>query len=212
MRPILAFACCTLLSGLAIAQETPQPPPPEQPPAAPVPALVNVAILTTMGEITVALEVDRAPLTAKNFLRYVDARRFDGANFYRAVAIGEEGKYGMLQGGLRSDPKKVFAPIPHEAPVATGLSHVDGAISMARLEPGTAKAEFFIVMGDLTGLDGKAGGDDLGYAVFGRVTSGMHLVHQIMGQPRDEKAGAESGMKGQMLAAPVKILTVRRFD
>ena len=186
------------------AQPAPTPPP--------VPALVNVAILTTMGEITVALEVERAPLTAKNFLRYVDAKRFDGANFYRAVAIGEEGKYGMLQGGLRSDPKKVFAPIPHEAPAVTGLSHVDGAISMARLEPGSAKAEFFIVMGDLTGLDGKAGGDDLGYAVFGHVTSGMHLVHQIMGQPRDEKAGADNGMKVQMLAAPVNILTVRRIN
>ena len=197
------LVCCSLVSGLALAQE---PPPP------PVPALVNVVIHTAMGDIAVALEKDRAPITAKNFLRYVDAKRFDGANFYRAVSIGEEGKYGMLQGGLRGDPKKVFPPIAHEAPAATGLSHVDGAISMARLAPGTARAEFFIVAGNLLALDGKPEENDPGYAVFGRVTSGMDLVIQMLALPRDPKAGMESGMQGQMLAQPVKILTVRRAE
>jgi peptidyl-prolyl cis-trans isomerase A (cyclophilin A) len=212
-------ALCSLLSGLAFAQEAQSPAPAEQPPLAepapappppPAPALVNVILHTAMGDIAVALEKDRAPITTKNFLHYVDTKRYDGGNFYRAVAIGEEGKYGMLQGGVRGDPKKVFAPIAHESPAATGLSHVDGAISMARFDPGTAKAEFFIVMGDLTGLDGKPDGSDQGYAVFGRVTSGMDVVRQIMVLPRDPVAGKESGMVGQMLAAPVKILTVRR--
>jgi peptidyl-prolyl cis-trans isomerase A (cyclophilin A) len=221
IEPMKALlVCCLLTSGLALAQEAPQSPspPPEQPlpaeapPPPPVPALVNVVIHTGMGDVTVALEEGRAPITVKNFLHYVDTKRYDGGTFYRAVAIGEEGKYGMLQGGVRSDPKKVFAPIPHEAPAATGLSHLDGAISMARHEPGTAKAEFFIVMGDLTGLDGKPDGSDQGYAVFGRVTSGMDVVRQIMVLPRDPVAGKESGMVGQMLADQVKILSVRRVE
>jgi peptidyl-prolyl cis-trans isomerase A (cyclophilin A) len=65
-------------------------------------------------------------------------------------------------------------------------------------------------MGNLTSLDGKPDGTDPGYAVFGHVTSGMDVVHAIMGLPRDPVAGKESGMVGQMLAQPVKILTVRR--
>jgi peptidyl-prolyl cis-trans isomerase A (cyclophilin A) len=151
---------CALLSGVAVAQE----PVPEPPAPPPVYALVNVVLHTSMGDITVALEKDRAPLTVKNFLHYVDTKRYDGATFYRAVDVGDEGKYGMLQGGIRADPKKVFAPIPHESPLVTGLSHVDGAISMARFAPGTAKAEFFIVMGNLTSLDGKPDGRDPGAA------------------------------------------------
>ena len=216
------LVACFLVAGLALAQELPpaseQPPPtpPAEaqptPPPPPAPALVNVVIHTSMGDIAVALEKDRAPLTVKNFLRYVDAKRYDGGTFYRAVDVGDDHKYGMLQGGIRADPKKVFAPVAHEAPAATGLSHVDGAISMARFAPGTAKAEFFIVMGNLTSLDGKPDGSDPGYAVFGHVTSGLELAHQIMGLPRDPTAGKESGMMGQMIAAPVKILTVRRVD
>jgi peptidyl-prolyl cis-trans isomerase A (cyclophilin A) len=218
-RALLVF--CALASGLALAQEpapAPDPPPAQPaeaqpaPPPPPAPALVNVILHTDLGDIAVALEKDRAPLTVKNFLHYVDTKRYDGATFYRAVAIGDEGKYGMLQGGVRADPKKVYAPIPHESPLVTGLSHVDGAISMARFDPGTAKAEFFIVMGNLTSLDGKPDGSDPGYAVFGHVTSGLDVAHQIMGLPRDPTAGKESGMVGQILASPVKILTVRRAD
>jgi peptidyl-prolyl cis-trans isomerase A (cyclophilin A) len=208
-RSLLVIYC--LLSGIAIAQESPAEPQPAPPPA-PVYALVNVIIHTSMGDIAVALEKDRAPLTVKNFLHYVDTKRYDGATFYRAVDVGDEHKYGMLQGGVRADPKKVFAPIQHESPQVTGLSHVDGAISMARFAPGSAKAEFFIVMGNLTSLDGKPDGSDPGYAVFGHVTSGLELAHQIMGLKRDPTAGKESGMVGQMIAQPVKILTVRRVE
>ena len=219
-RCVIGFIACAA-SAVTFAQETPaaeQPAPASvaeaapAPPPPPVPALTNVIIHTTLGDIALALEADRAPLTTKNFLHYVDTKRYDGATFYRAVDVGDDHKYGMLQGGIRADPKKVFAPIPHESPAATGLSHVDGAISMARFAPGSAKAEFFIVMGNLLSLDGKPGTDDPGYAVFGHVTSGLELAHQIMGLPRDPTAGKESGMVGQMIAAPVKILTVRRAE
>lgn len=178
-------------------------------PPAPVPAVTPVVMTTELGEIHVALEHERAPVTAANFLRYVDLKRFDGITFYRAVRIDEEGRYGLLQGGLRSDPKKVLKPIAFEAPSATGLSHVDGAISMAHLTPGSATADWFIVIGDLVSLDGNGTPEDTGYAVFGRVTAGMDVVRQILAQPADPNAG-EGMMKGQMLARPVKIVSVRR--
>jgi peptidyl-prolyl cis-trans isomerase A (cyclophilin A) len=180
-------------------------------PAAAVPALVSIVIHTALGDIRLALEADRAPLTVRNFLRYVDLKRFDGCDFYRAVKIDEEGKYGLVQGGLHGNPKRAFKPVAHEAPAVTGLSHVSGAISMARTAPGTATADFFIVVGDLVALDGKPGDDDPGYAVFGRVTDGMEVVRQILDQPRSPEAG-EPVMKGQMLANPVKILSVRRAE
>ena len=91
----------------------------------------------------------------------------------------------------------------------TGLSHVNGAISMARDDPGTATGDFFVVIGDLVGLDAQPNGGDPGYAVFGHVVDGMDVVHVIFGQPRSSTAG-EGVMKGQMLAMPVKILTARR--
>jgi peptidyl-prolyl cis-trans isomerase A (cyclophilin A) len=191
------------------AGETPPAPAVPQPPAPPQPATVPVVMHTTMGDIHLALEVERAPVTAGNFLHYVDTRRFDGITFYRAMKVTEDGKYGLVQGGLQGNRKKLFKPIAHESPLATGLSHVDGAISMAREAPGTADADFFIVIGDLTTMDGKADGSDPGYAVFGRVTAGMDVVHAILELPRSEDAH-NPVMKGQMLAQPVKILTVRR--
>lgn len=173
-----------------------------------VPATVPVVLHTTVGDIHIALEVERAPITAGNFLRYVDDKRFDGITIYRAYKASEDGRYGLVQGGL-NDPKKLFKPIAHESPATTGLSHVDGAISMGRDAPGTAVADFFIVIGDLVSMDGKADGSDPGYAVFGRVTQGMDVVRSMLDLPRSEKAD-HPAMQGQMLAEPVKILTARR--
>jgi peptidyl-prolyl cis-trans isomerase A (cyclophilin A) len=217
-RVVLAvlLACTLLRAGATVAQESA--PPGDAPPAPtraesamPVPATVNVVLHTALGDITLALEKERAPITVANFLRYVDQRRFDGIGFYRAVKLDEEGKYGLVQGGLKGDTKRVFKPIAHEAPSQTGLSHVSGAVSMARGAPGSARADFFIVVGDLKSLDGQAGGEDPGYAVFGHVAEGMEIVRQILDLPRSTEAPDEQ-MKGQMLASPVRILTVRRAD
>ena len=147
-------------------------------------------------------------MTVNNFLRYVDQKRFDGCNFYRAVKLDDEGKFGLIQGGLRGNPKRVFKPIAHEPTTATGLSHVDGAISMARAEPGTASGDFFIVVGDTLSYDAQPDGEVPGYAVFGHVIEGMDVVRTISGQPRSEDG--QGVMKGQMIANPVKILAVRR--
>lgn len=178
-------------------------------PVVPAPAVVPVVLQTSLGSIRIAVEVERAPVSAANFLRYVDNKRFDGVSWYRALKLDPEGRYGLVQAGLRGDRKRLFKPIAHEAPFVTGLSHVDGAVSMARLAPGTATADFFVVIGDLVSLDGKPDSDDPGYAVFGRVTEGMEIIRQMLDLPRDPNAG-DAVMKGQMLAAPVKILSVRR--
>lgn len=172
-------------------------------------ALVRVLLHTELGDILLGLDAQHAPITSANFLRYVDQKRLDGSTFYRAVKLDDSGQLGLVQGGLQGDPERVLEPIAHESPSTTGLRHVDGAISMARLEPGSATADFFIVIGDLPSLDGKAGSDDPGYAVFGRVLEGMDVVRKILEQPRDATAG-DGDMKGQMIAKPVRILTVRR--
>jgi peptidyl-prolyl cis-trans isomerase A (cyclophilin A) len=203
----------SLWLGVAIAQETAQPPAtdPGSPPEAgtPAPATVKVVLKTSLGDIVLAVETQRAPVTAANFLRYVDQKRLDGSDFYRSMAVGEDGQYGLIQGGLRGNPKRVFKPIAHEPTSITGLSHVNGAIAMARADPGTATADFFIVIGDLVSLDAQPNGGDPGYAVFGHVVDGMDVVHLIFGQPRSATEG-KGVMQGQMLAMPVKILSARR--
>lgn len=182
-------------------------------PAAPVanaPATakpIEVVLHLQAGDIVIALDSEHAPLSTANFLHYVDQRRYDGARFYRAVKIDDAGQYGLLQGGLRGGRVQEFKPIAHESPAVTGLHHVDGAVSLARNAPGTATSEFYIVVGDLSSLDG--GPDDPGYAVFGHVESGMPLVHDMLALPRSQDVG-DGSMQGQILAEPVKILTVRR--
>lgn len=177
------------------------------------PAGPSVIIATEEGPIRIALAADRAPRTVANFLRYVDARRFDGTSFYRALRVGGRSDLGLVQGGIRADPKRAFPPVAHEPTSETGLSHRDGAISMARGAPGTAQGDFFLIVGDLSSLDARPGGegDTAGYAVFGRVTEGMEVVRRILAAPVSPTAG-EGAMRGQMIERPVAILSVRRAD
>ncbi len=187
-----------------------------EPQPEPQPETVKVALQTSLGPILLLIEKERAPITAGNFLRYVDQKRLDGIGFYRAVKMGDTGEYGLAQAGVRGDPKRVLKPIAHEPTTVTGLTHVSGAISMARLAPGTATMEFFIVLGNLPAMDAQPDtqpvqGDNLGYAVFGRVIEGMEVVRAILEQPRSATAG-EGVMQGQMLEAQVKILTARRTE
>src|SRR6185503_17661620 len=203
----LSFAAA-ILALLPAALAAQAPPTPTEKPA---PRTVPVAMVTSAGTITLALEVERAPVTAANFLRYVDQKRLDGANFYRAFTYASDPKTGLIQGGTQGDPKRVLKPIAHEPTSQTGLTHDDGAISMARGQPGSANGDFFIIMGGMPGLDANpaAPGDNLGYAVFGHVTAGMDVVRTIAAMERSATAGV-GAMRGQMLAQPVKILTARR--
>jgi peptidyl-prolyl cis-trans isomerase A (cyclophilin A) len=210
-RVVWLAICASLWVAVGVAQDSVEPRAGAAPAAAaaPEPATVNVLLKTPLGDIVLALETERAPITAANFLRYVDQERLDGSDFYRAMAVGDDGQYGLIQGGLRGNPKRVLKPIVHESTLSSGLSHVNGAISMARADPGTATADFFIVIGDLVTLDAQPNGGDPGYAVFGHVVDGMDVVHAIFSQPRSPTAG-EGVMRGQMLATPVKILSARR--
>src|SRR5256885_2672728 len=169
--------------------------------------LVPVAIDTSLGRIVVALDRLHAPITAGNFLRYVDAHRFDGETFYRSVRVGDG---GLIQGGVRSDTRKLFPPIAHEPTSKTGLHNVAGSIVMARLQPGSAQADFFILASDTPAYDaGAPGGDADGFAVFGHVVEGMDVVKKILAAPTSPTLG-EGVMKGQMLDPPVKIIKAER--
>jgi cyclophilin family peptidyl-prolyl cis-trans isomerase len=173
-------------------------------------ASATVVLETSLGPVTIALETERAPVTAGNFLRYVEEKRFDGTSFYRAMMLGAEGTVaGLVQGGTRNDPKRILPPVAHEPTSATGLTHTHGALSMAMLAPGGADGDFFILIEDQTGFDANPATGDPGYAVFGYVTGGMDIVTAILAAPRDAQAG-EGVLKGQMLAAPVTIISARR--
>ena len=215
VRRILSPMTCRLLLPLALVA-TPLAAQDEAPVEAHEPETTLVVIETTMGDITVALETERAPITAANFLRYADEDRFDGTIFYRAMHLDwGEPPNGLLQGGTQNNPDRIVDGIAHEPTSETGLSHTNGALSMARLDPGTATGDFSIMIKDQTGLDAQPESDDpnmqLGYAVFGYVVDGMDVVLAIHASPRDPELG-EGWMKGQMLADPVEIVDVRRVE
>lgn len=180
----------------------------------PVPGTVRVAIRTTEGEIVLELEKDRAPITTRNFLRYIDEKRYDGQTIYRAVNIAEG--FGLIQGGetILKPGQRQLPPIAHEPTTLTGLSHQTGTISMGRLAPGTARSDFFITVGDMSSLDAHPdkAGDNEGFAAFGHVVEGMDVVFKIMRAPINPALGTKTGMAGQMLAQPVRIISARRVQ
>ncbi|GMN14438.1 peptidylprolyl isomerase [Altererythrobacter sp. MTPC7] len=177
---------------------------------------VDVVLETTMGDIVIALETERAPITAGNFLRYVDEDRFDGTVFYRAMRLdwGDQPN-GLVQAGTQNDPERILGPIAHEPTTQTGLTHSRGALSMAMGEPGTATGDFSIQLQDNPGMDADPASSDPvwqnGYAVFGFVTDGMDVVEAIHAAPVDPDKGI-GWMKGQMLAEPVEIVEAKRLE
>jgi peptidyl-prolyl cis-trans isomerase A (cyclophilin A) len=194
----LLLALAAILAFPAAAQS---PAPAPKPP-------VRVLLHTSAGDIVIALDLEHAPISAGNFLHYVDTKRLDGQEFYRAMHTAAD--KGLIQGGVR-DGNKLFPPIAHEPTSQTGLSHVDGAVSVPRLAPGTARGDFTIMVGDQPYLDAGPGsaGDGLGYDVFGKVVEGMDVVRTILAAPTSPTEG-EGVMRGQMLFPRVKILTARR--
>jgi len=169
---------------------------------------VTVRVETEMGEIDVEVDVARAPVTGANFLRYVDAGRYDGGRFHRTVRLDNQpGKTVLIEvvqaGVSPAQAEKDFAAIPLERTSATRLAHKDGAVSMARDEPDTATSDFFICIGDQPELDfgGRRNPDGQGFAAFGRVKAGMDVVRRIQAAPAD----------GQALAPPVVIRRARRL-
>ncbi len=167
-----------------------------------------VLITTPLGDIEVEVFPDRAPVTSENFLRYVDEGLLDGTTFFRTVTMDNQPdpdvKIEVIQGGTEPEDAaypSLYHPIRHETTEATGLSHVDGAVSMARWAPGTATSSFFICIGDQPELDhgGRRNPDGQGFAAFGRVRGGMDVVREIHRQPHE----------GQRLEPPIEIMSCR---
>ena len=183
-------------------------------PAAPLGDTVQVELVTGQGTIVIELDHKRAPLTVENFMRYVDSGRYNGMTFYRAMHLnwGTEPN-GVLQGGLHEFPQRLMKPVAHEPTTVTGLTHKAGTLSMARNAPGTAMADFSILLSDLPSFDANPKCADAeakaGYAAFGHVVSGMDVVRRIYDAPRSATRG-EGFMKGQMLDPQVKVPKVRR--
>lgn len=209
MKALLLVAA--LMSVPALAQ-TPVPAPASA--ATPAPALPRVVLETSAGRIVIELETTRAPITAGNFLRYVDQKRLDGVKFYRTVKAAE--KFGFVQFGVAGDQKRMLPPIKHERTDQTGVKHVSGAISTARLEPGSGRGEFTISVGDQPSLDANpsapadATQTNLGYAAFGRVVEGMDVIVKIMDAPIDPLKTNQGSFKGEIPVAPIVVTSARR--
>jgi len=208
-----------LLATPVLAQTSPAPAPQAAPTPviapAPVAALPRVKIDTTAGSFTVEVEVKKAPVTAANFLRYVDQKKLDGITFYRTCKVAD--KFGFVQFGTNGDPKRTLPPIKHEPTTITGLKHLNGTLSTARLAPGSARGDFTISVGDQPSFDADPTKPDdatktnLGYAAFGRVVDGMDVVLKIFDAPIDPNATVRGSFKGEVPAAPVRVLSARRL-
>ncbi len=170
----------------------------------------HVLIETEAGDIEAEIYTDKAPLTGGAFLRYVDSGYYRHCNFYRILndvnQPSNAPKSELIQGGLwKSDYQKAstLPGIPHESTQQTGILHTNGTLSMARVEPGTAGAEFFICVGDQKGFDfgGENNPDGLGYAAFGRVVKGMNVVNTIYNRRENDQA----------FTPPVLIINIKRL-
>jgi len=168
--------------------------------------LPRVRIHTALGDIIAAIDTINAPVSAANFLRYVDAGMYAGGSFHRTVKPdnqpGNAVKIEVVQAGRDSAHAGEFAPIPLERTSVTHLSHRDGTVSMARGGPDTATSDFFICIGDQPALDygGRRNPDGQGFAAFGQVTDGMDLVRQIQQSPA----------QGQSLTPAIVIVSIER--
>ena len=188
-----ALALSALIAAPATAQTAAEAP-------ATAAQTVKVALDTTAGRIVLELDEARAPITTANFLRYVDAGRFNGESFYRSMKFGDG---GIVQAGITSDARKLYPAIEHAPESKTGIKHVAGTVSMAAFSPGTAKADFFILTADAPSFDAN-------FAAFGRVVEGMDVAKAIQAAPTSPTKG-EGVMKGQMLDPVVKITKASRI-
>jgi peptidyl-prolyl cis-trans isomerase A (cyclophilin A) len=171
------------------------------------PRLPRVIIETPLGEITAEIDSVRAPISAANFLRYVDAKAYDGGRFHRTVKPDNQPdntvKIEVIQGGANQNPDRLRQPaIELERTNVTGIKHLDGTLSMARAGPNTATSDFFVCIGAQPELDfaGKRNADGQGFAAFGRVLSGMDIVKKIQ----------QSAAEAQRLTPPIAITKIRR--
>ncbi|UAK25807.1 peptidylprolyl isomerase [Sphingomonas nostoxanthinifaciens] len=177
-----------------------------------------IHLITDYGDVFLEIDVENTPLTADNFLRYVDSALYDGASFYRVVRSHDDPTgipIDVIQGGIGRD-SRAYPGIGVEATQATGLRHRRGTLSMARMVPGwstaLATSEFFICLSDAPELDfgGQRNGDGQGFAAFGNVVSGIDILSTMHDLPIDPDKMAGTSFAGQMLRDPPRILQARR--
>jgi peptidyl-prolyl cis-trans isomerase A (cyclophilin A) len=168
---------------------------------------VHVRIETPLGTIEAVIDSAKAPRTAANFLRYVDAGAYDNARFHRTVRDDNQPNDSVPIAVIQASVDSVRGareqkPIELERTTVTGLRHVDGTVSMARNGPDTATSSFFICIGNQPALDfgGHRNLDGQGFAAFGRVTRGMDVVRKIQASAAD----------AQRLTPPVAITRIVR--
>ncbi len=168
-----------------------------------------VTLHTALGGIEIEVYPDRAPLSASQFLQCVQTGHYDGGTFWRTVRADNDRGSPTIEvvQAAAAEGSATMEPLAHEPTSVSGLRHLDGTVSLARAEPGTATAAaFFICLGDQPALD--AGGlrnpDALGFAAFGRVVRGMEVVRAIHMGATVTEAPVEY-VRGQVLTAPVRI-------
>jgi peptidyl-prolyl cis-trans isomerase A (cyclophilin A) len=190
---LLTSALLWVAAGLATAQDA----------AAPV----RIRFQTDLGSFEIEVDVAHAPVTAANFLKYVDGGFYDGGQVHRSARLETRAtrpvKIEVIQAGIDAERSSAqLPPIPLERTSTTGLPHKDGVISMARGGPDSGRSDFSICIGDQPSLDfgGARNPDGQGFAAFGRVVSGMDVVRAIRRAPAD----------GETLKPPVRIVTARR--
>ena len=185
-----------LLTGLAIAMQIAGANP------------IRVRVETPLGNIEAEIDSAKAPRTAANFLKYVDAGAFTNGRFHRTVRADNQPndsvRIAVIQasvdtGAARRDQQ----PIALERTSETGLEHLDGTLSMARAGPDTATSSFFICIGSQPALDfgGHRNLDGQGFAAFGRVTKGMDVVKKFQMSAAD----------AQRLTPPIAITRIVRM-
>ena len=189
------FASTILLAAQAGAPAT-QPAQPAAAVASPV-----VVLETSLGDVTIELKRDKAPITVDNCLKYVNAKHYDGTIFHRVIPEF------MIQGGgmdASMTEKPSRSPIRNEA--KNGLRNLRGTVAMARTAaPDSATAQFFINVKNNAPLDYGIGG--AGYAVFGEVTSGMDVVDRIVAVRTGNKGGHQNVPIEPVLIKSARVVT-----
>lgn len=198
-HPALLLGLLLLAVSFARADDPAEPTPP-QTAATPGPAAVSrVRVVTSMGNFTVELNAERAPLTVANFLRYVDAGQYTGTVFHRVIANF------VIQGGGYDTSwklKKAAHKVVNES--GNGLSNLRGTVGMARAaDPHGADCQFFVNLADNPALDPSP--SRWGYTVFGRVTDGMDVV--------DRMGNVATGANGPFKEdAPARQIVIERIE
>jgi peptidyl-prolyl cis-trans isomerase A (cyclophilin A) len=173
-------------------------------------APVKVLVQTEMGDIVLEVDTAKAPNTAANFLKYVDAGAYDAGQFHRTVTMSNQPtdkvKIEVIQAsvGEAGKAKLTLPAIALERTSVTGLLHKDATISMARGAADSATSSWFVCINDQPSLDfgGQRNPDGQGFAAFGRVVKGMDVVKKIHQAPNTE---------AQRLTPPIKIVKVSRM-